>query len=136
VTATDTHEAIAARELEEFRSYFLYADIQLIREGRYVAAARQLQARGERRFWLSLVGCALLLLVPAMDLMQYADSSELSRLVQATWMTWIAVRVAMTGASVRARTRLLRHFIEALLADQAAALDGLMTMRRADAPRR
>ncbi|HTE06283.1 MAG TPA: hypothetical protein VK824_08815 [Planctomycetota bacterium] len=136
MTATDTHEAIAARELEEFRSYFLYADIQLIREGRYVAAARQLQARGERRFWLSLVGCALLLLVPAMDLMQYADSSELSRLVQATWMTWIAVRVAMTGASVRARTRLLRHFIEALLADQAAALDGLMTMRRADAPRR
>jgi hypothetical protein len=124
VTATHTHEAIAARELEEFRSHFLYADIQRIREGGYVAAARQLQARGERRFWVSLVGCALMLLLPAMDLVRYADGGNLSQLVQATWLTWMAVRVAMAGASIRARTSLLRRFIEALLPEQAAALDG------------
>ena len=58
-TIPTSREQVATEELEKFRWLHLYADRMLIKEGRYVAAARHLQQTARRWIWKSL-GLALL----------------------------------------------------------------------------
>jgi len=127
-TNPTSREQVATEELEQFRWLHLYADRMLIKDGRYVAAARHLEQTARRWIWKSL-GLALLFASSGtLAVLRFDRHGRYGELVMASLWYLMAGSQLLQWALLMRRTRGLVLRIERLFPELERPDDGPVTV--------